>query len=118
MICFLVCLFADDETYISVKSFDKSVSVKSSTLGPSFIRKDLLERYLVKWIKSLVGHLQIIVRNLILPQIFPIGQNVWCVFCLVNFLFQSDTVPCLIIISKPGYMEKLRNFNSNSKHII
>lgn len=56
MIFFLVCLFADDETYISVKSFDKSVSVKSSTLGPSFIRNDLLERYLLKWIKSLVEH--------------------------------------------------------------
>ena len=45
------------------------------------------------WIKSLVGHLQFMVRqkhnlvgHLILPQIYPIGQSDWCFFCLVGQL--------------------------------
>ena len=56
-----------------------------------FIRKDLLERYVLERIESLVGHLQFMVRqkhNLvgdsILPQFFPVRQNVWCVFLLVG----------------------------------
>ena len=59
-----------------------------------FIRKDLLQRYLLKKIKNLVGHLQFIVRQkhnlvryLILPQIFPVRQNIQFVFHLVCFSF-------------------------------
>ena len=56
-----------------------------------FIRKDLLERHLLERIKSLVGHLQFMVEqkpnpveHLILPRVFPVGQNVRCVFRLVG----------------------------------
>ena len=48
-----------------------------------FIRKDLLERYLLEKIKSFIGHLQFMVGQthnligyLILPWAFPVGQNV------------------------------------------
>ena len=54
-----------------------------------YIRNDLLGRYLLERIKSLVGHLQFmvgqkhnLVGHLILPRVFPIGQNVRCVFRL------------------------------------
>ena len=63
-----------------IKSFDISVSVKK-----------LLERYLLKRIKSLVRHFQFMVGqkhnllgHLILARIFPVGQNVRCVFRLVG----------------------------------
>ena len=63
-----------------------------------FIRKDLLERYLLEKIKSLIGHLQFmvgqthnLVRYLILPWAFPVGQNVWCVFRLVGHCPMSDS---------------------------
>ena len=56
-----------------------------------FIRKDLFERYLLERVKSLVEHLQFmvgqkhnLVGHLILPQIFPVGQNVRCNFRLVG----------------------------------
>ena len=52
-----------------------------------FCKKTLLERHLLERIKSLVRHLQFIVGqkhnllgHLILPRIFPVGQNVWCLF--------------------------------------
>ena len=56
-----------------------------------FCKKNLLEIYLLERIKSLVIHLQFMVgqkhnllEHLILPRIFPVGQNVRCVFCLVG----------------------------------
>ena len=51
------------------------------------IRKDLFERYLLERVKSLVEHLQFMVGHLILPQIFPVGQNVRCNFRLVGEFF-------------------------------
>ena len=52
-------------SYISVKSFDISVSVKNLYFGYCnlFITKDLLERYLLERIKILVGHLQFMVMQ-------------------------------------------------------
>ena len=61
-------------------------------------------------IEKLVGHLQFMVRqknnligHLILPQIFPVRQNVWCAFFIWsdNFWFWSDIVQCLIFILRP-----------------
>ena len=56
-----------------------------------FTRNDLLERHLLERIKSLVEHLQFmvrqthnLVRHLILSWVFPIGQNVQCDFYLVG----------------------------------
>ena len=56
-----------------------------------FIRKDLLESYLLEKIKSLVGYIKFVVGqkhdlvgHLILPRVFPVRQNVWCVFRLVG----------------------------------
>ena len=56
----------------------------------SFIRTDLLQRYLLERIKSLDEYLQFMVEekqnlvgHLILPQVFPVGQNVRYVFHLV-----------------------------------
>ena len=53
-----------------------------------FIRKVLLERYLLERITSSHRHLQFmvgqkhnLVGHLVLPQIFLVEQNVWCVFC-------------------------------------
>ena len=56
-----------------------------------FIRKVLLERYLLERIKSSLRHLQFmvgqkhnLVGHLVLPRIFPVGQNVRCVSRLVG----------------------------------
>ena len=79
-------------SYISGKPFDmcfcKKIYFRYCNL---FIRKDLLERYLLEKIKSLVGHLQFMVGqthnlvwNLILPRVFPVRQNAWWVFRLVG----------------------------------
>ena len=67
------------------------------------IRKVLLERYLLERIKSSLRHLQFMVRqkhNLVghldSPQIFPVGQNVRCVFRLVGqFLIMVGHSPML-----------------------
>ena len=71
-----------------------------------FIRKDKFS-----FIKSLVGHFQFmdgqrnnLVGHLILPQIFPIGQNVQCALHLVGRLL--DIVRCPTIILRPGGMPK------------
>ena len=52
-----------------------------------------LDICLLERVKSLVGHLQFmigqkhnLVRHLILPQVFAVGQNVWSVFCLVGLI--------------------------------
>ena len=93
---FFLCLqvMMSKRVTISVKSFDISVSVKIKlyfVYCKLFIRKDLLERYLLERIKSLLRHLQFmvgqknnLVGHLILPRIFPVEQNVRCVFCLVG----------------------------------
>ena len=56
-----------------------------------FCKKTLSERYLLKRVKSLVRHFQFMIGqkhnllgHLILPRIFPVGQNVRCVFRLVG----------------------------------
>ena len=74
-----------------------------------FIRNDLLERYLLEMIKTLVGHLQFMVGqkhnmvgHIILPQISPIGQNVRWDFCLVGqFCIWLDIARCWPIILRP-----------------
>ena len=72
------------------KCFCKKIYFEYSNF---LIRKDLLERCLLERVKSLVGHLQFmigqkhnLVRHLILPQVFAVGQNVWSVFCLVGLI--------------------------------
>ena len=90
--CFF--LFADDDVKTNdLELYFCKCSFKKLYFGHCnlFIRKNLLERYLLERIKSLVRHLQSmtgqkhnLVEYLILPQVFPIGQNVWCVFCLVG----------------------------------
>ena len=100
--CFF--LFADDEVKTNelelyfckvfrYKWFCKKLYFRYCTL---FIRKDLLERYLLERIKSLVGHVQFmvaqkhnLVRHLILPRVFPVGQNVRRVFRLVRQILIS-----------------------------
>ena len=59
-----------------------------------FIRKDLLQRYLLEKIKSLVRYLQFrveqkhnLIGHLILSRVFPIRQNVRYVFHLVGQFF-------------------------------
>ena len=59
-----------------------------------FCKNTLLQRYLLERIKNLVRHLQFMIRqkhnllgHLILPRIFPLGQNVRCVFRLVGQFF-------------------------------
>ena len=97
-------LFADDEVKTNdlelyfckvfrYKWFCKKLYFRYWNL---FIRKDLLERYLLERIKSLVGHVQFmvaqkhnLVRHLILPRVFPIGQNVRRVFRLVRQILIS-----------------------------
>ena len=97
-------LFADDEVNTNdlelyfckvfrYKWFCKKLYFRYCTL---FIRKDLLERYLLERIKSLVGHVQFmvaqkhnLVRHLILPRVFPVGQNVRRVFRLVRQILIS-----------------------------
>ena len=97
-------LFADDEVKTNdlelyfckvfrYKWFCKKLYFRYWNL---FIRKDLLERYLLERIKSLVGHVQFmvaqkhnLVRHLILPQVFPVGQNVRRVFRLVRQILIS-----------------------------
>ena len=105
--CFF--LFADDEVKTNelelyfckvfrYKWFCKKLYFRYCTL---FIRKDLLERYLLERIKSLAGHFQFMVaqkhntvRNLISPRVFPDGQNVRCVFPLVwQFLISVEHCP-------------------------
>ena len=56
-----------------------------------FCKRTLLEIYLLERIKSLFRHLQFMVGqkhyllgHLIFPQIFPVGENVRCVFRLVG----------------------------------
>ena len=56
-----------------------------------FIRKVLLERYLLERIKSSLRRLQFtvgqkhnLVGHLVLPRIYPFGQNVRCAFRLVG----------------------------------
>ena len=96
---FFVCLFAGDniktndfESYFCkvfrCKGFCKNLYFGYCNL---FIRKDLLQRYLLERIKSLVGYLQFMVEqkhnlvgHLILPRIFPVRQNVRYVFHLVG----------------------------------
>ena len=97
-------LFADDEVKTNdlelyfckvfrYKWFCKKLYFRYWNL---FIRKDLLERYLLERIKSLVGHVQFmvaqkhnLVRHLILPRVFPVGQNVRRVFRLVRQILIS-----------------------------
>ena len=74
--------------FIRYKYFFKKIYFGYCNL---FIRKYLLERYLLERIKSLVGHLQFmvgqkhnLVGHLILRPVFPVGQNVRCVFRLVG----------------------------------
>ena len=94
--CFF--LFADDdiktddlELYfckvLRYNCFFKKLYTKYFNL---FTRKDLLERCLLERIKSLASHLQFVVGqkhnvvgHLILPRVFPVGQNIQCVFRLV-----------------------------------
>ena len=81
------CLFAGDDVkmnYLEV-NFYKVFRYKC------FCKETLLERYFLEWIKSLVRHPQFMVGqkhnlpgHLILPRIFPVGQNVRCVFRLVG----------------------------------
>ena len=74
-----------------------------------FIRKDLLQRYLLERIERLVGYLQFMIEHkhnlvghLILPRIFPVGQNVRYVFHLVGqFLIWSDIVRYPTVILRP-----------------
>ena len=83
--CFLfVC--SDD-----VKMNDLELNFYKVFRYKCFCKKNLLEIYLLERIKSLVIHLQFMVgqkhnllEHLILPRIFPVGQNVRCVFCLVG----------------------------------
>ena len=97
-------LFADDEVKTNdlelyfckvfrYKWFCKKLYFRYWNL---FIRKDLLERYLLERIKSLVGHVQFmvaqkhnLVRHLILPRVFPVRQNVRRVFRLVRQILIS-----------------------------
>ena len=76
---------------ISVKSYKCLCKKLYFEYCNLFIRKGSLERYLSERINSLVGHFQFMVEqkhnlvgHLILPQIFPVGQNVRFVFCLVG----------------------------------
>ena len=96
---FFVCLFAGDdvktndlELYLCkvfrYKGFCKKLYFGYCNL---FIRKDLLQRYLLQRTKSLVGYLQFMVEqkhnlvgHLILPRIFAVGQNVRYVFHLAG----------------------------------
>ena len=95
--CFF--LFADDDVKTNdlelyfCKVFRYKCFCKKLYFGYCnlFIRKGLLERYLLERIKSLVGHLQFMVEqkpnpveHLILPRVFHVGQNVRCVFRLVG----------------------------------
>ena len=89
------CLLADDDVKTNdlelcfCKVFRYNCFCKKLYFGYCnlFIRKDLLERYLLERIKGLVGHLQLMVRqkhnlirHLILPPVFPFGQKILCVF--------------------------------------
>ena len=96
---FFVCLFADDDVKTNglelyfcevfrYKCFCKKLYFGYCNL---FIRKDLLDLYLLGRIKSLVGYLQFmvgqkqnLVGHLVLLWVFPVGQNVRCVFPLVE----------------------------------
>ena len=96
---FFVCLFAGDDVKTNdfvlyfckvfwYKGFCKKLYFGYYNL---FIRKNLLQRYLLERIKSLVGYLQFMVEqkhnlvgHLILPRIFPVRQNVRYVFHLVG----------------------------------
>ena len=85
-----------------------------------FIRNDLLERYLLEMIKTLVGHLQFMVGqkhnmvgHIILPQISPIGQNVRWDFCLVGqFLNLVRYCPML-----NHYFKACRNMSTLWKNV-
>ena len=106
---------------ISVKFFDSSVNKKSFWKKYFILRKRfkcvsstlrtviyLLEKtYLIK---SLVRHLQFmvgrkhnLVGHLILPQFFPIRQNVRCVFRLVGQFLILVIVQCRTVVLGPRY---------------
>ena len=84
--CFFFCLFADDDVKMNYLELHYKVFRYKC-----FCKKTLLERYLLKRVKSLVRHFQFMIGqkhnllgHLILPRIFPVGQNVRCVFRLVG----------------------------------
>ena len=99
MFCLFVCLLAGDDEKTNdfglnfckvfrYKGFCKKLYFGYCNL---FIRKDLLQRYLLERIKSLIVYLKFmveqkynLVRHLILPQFFPVRQNLWYVFHLVR----------------------------------
>ena len=105
MFFLFVCLFADDdlktddlELYFS-KVFQYERFCKKLNFGCCnlFIKNNLLERCLLERIKSLVGHLQFmvgqknnLVRHLILPRVFAVGQNFRSVFRLVGLILILD----------------------------
>ena len=105
MFFLFVCLFADDdlktddlELYFR-KVFQYERFCKKLNFGCCnlFIKNNLLERCLLERIKSLVGHLQFmvgqknnLVRHLILPRVFAVGQNFRCVFRLVGLILILD----------------------------
>ena len=90
-------LFADDD----VKMNDLELHFYKVFRYKCFCKKTILGTYLSERIKSLVRHLHFmagqkhsLVRYLILPQTFPVGRNVRCVFCLIgHFLILVGCCP-------------------------